>query len=63
MEILKHGNTYGEKKCDKCGCEFAFTGKDTATCTKPYEDKVYVFVLCPECHKAVIVSEIGGKIC
>lgn len=59
MEVLKHGNTYKEKKCPKCGALLSYSGQDIQRdkkCYKETEHRWYYweYIFCPECgHKIV----------
>lgn len=66
MRIIKHGDQYelGELTCDRCGCKFAYTGKDVETSqVRAYDNRQYEhdsykvdFISCPECHNRIIIE-------
>lgn len=62
MEVLRHGNTYKEIECDKCGALLSYCESDIK---KDHTSKCYsgeisrtckTYVTCPECHKMITLS-------
>ena len=58
MEIIKHGNSWTECKCDNCLCEFNYLPKDIKY--ESHHDILYTsyyirtYVVCPECGHEII---------
>lgn len=48
MEIIKHGNTIKEYKCE-CGCEFIAFKTDRKIDRDFFLHKMRYYVTCPEC--------------
>lgn len=70
MEVIKHGNTYKEVECAKCGALLSYCKTDIK---KKYQHEEYIgdgyfhysyrqYIVCPECNCDIELSWIiDGK--
>ena len=62
MQVLKHGNTYKEIECDKCGALLSYCIKDIQSwsdCCDYFGDMHYIarqFIKCPECKRQITLK-------
>lgn len=62
MNVLRHGNTYKEKECTKCGALLSYSSKDVKTKFdgSDYGGEIHTFsrkwIVCPECNKEIEIS-------
>ena len=64
MEVIKHGNTYKEIECVKCGAILAYCKSDikvdhTTKYLDIYDEWYYseeTYVTCPECRTKIKLS-------
>ena len=68
MEVLRHGNTYKETECSKCGALLSYCNKDVKTKfnVDDYFGEIHTcrreWIVCPECHKEINLSfKIDGE--
>lgn len=69
MEVLKHGNTYKEVECPKCGALLSYCKSDVKVDNKTrYAETGYNFytatchiektyITCPECKRMIILKK------
>ena len=60
MEVLKHGNTYKEVECPKCGALLSYCKADIE-----YRNENQLFciihkewITCPECNERIMLKQI-----
>lgn len=64
MKVIKHGNTYKEETCKRCGCVFEYNENDIKV-DSDYREYFGDFhcsyeewVGCPECYKTIWLSVV-----
>lgn len=70
MEVIKHGNTYKEVECQKCGALLSYCKADVKEINKDeetfYGDWHYYieeYITCPECDKRIILyKNVDGEV-
>ena len=64
MQVVVHGNTYKEKRCDKCTALLSYCSKDIKTCDRDeeyfgdYHYSCRKYIVCPECNNEIDLSWI-----
>ena len=65
MEVIKHGNTYNEVECKKCGALLSYCKADIKEDNygefyfiEPKRNTHEEYVTCPECRTKIILKRI-----
>lgn len=68
MEVIRHGNTYKEIECKKCGALLSYYTADVKVSSncEEYFGEIHSsckkYITCPECKKEIVLSfRIDGK--
>lgn len=69
MEVIRHGNTYKEIECKKCGALLSYSNADVKEinkCEEVFGGDWYTsckkYITCPECEKEIVLSwKIDGE--
>ncbi len=63
MEVIKHGNTYKEIECPKCGAILSYCKADIKVdrygnncCFHDKQCITEIYVICPECSRKIILK-------
>ena len=62
MEVIKHGNTYKEVECKKCGALFSYCKSDVIKESDycEYYDRFHwidkKYIICPECNNTITLE-------
>ncbi len=69
MKVIKHGNTYKEIECPKCGALLSYCTKDIEIDDRSDEvfcvwhDYYEEYIICPECEeKITIYKKVDGEV-
>lgn len=65
MEVIKHGNTYKEAECKRCGALLSYCKADIkgegygeAYFIKEKQNTYEEYVTCPECRTKIILKQL-----